>query len=1284
MSTISAGVSDTVNDDELKARFNSFGQVTDVHIAVDTLTNTRRGFAYVQMECTNASLKRCMSLLNGTRWKGKELHLALARPRFVSTLQKEIDHRKKQEQTLQDEREREARGEIVHPVVEPVVMGIKLAKKSHGWKLAGRQGRPVAVMKMYNPYKRRIIVMDPTDNVRSAVRYHQPSQSNTNSISMGGRRKISKPLRETEETPEYLSRIEKTIIDEKRMLRSIAENIGKTGEGSTHTTGQDDAPTQTQIQSQTQSHAAKNVPSNETQKVNTQKENRELRSAAAKACANVMGDDTDDPVVDEKADTYVTFDDVDADTYMDVAITTAVDKEEKCYLMSSTADTEDIVASELDDTATSAKMNSSPTKCEATQPADVVNEPTITDEEPLSEVGDEAQPENICSNVADSMEDDVLREQVVCETAQESVHLSNLDTAKSTAYEASESVDALNAPAPNQEEGLASQSLSMGDGKMPGDDTAVPLSCDKDEGKTGSEVADVSEDSIISDKSSQIAVDEDTDRTDKVAAIGPAKHAMLLDDDNDVDSEPDLPGEDAAADAREDTDPQPTYDARDTGCAISQVDGADDKANSRSRKHTTRPKRQKDKNTDTQPSDESAAKTKKKHLANERRLESLKALRETSKLAQPIKISADAPSNNKNKIRFDDSEDEDMAGDDENDNAASVNRKRKREKKQKRKEKENAKAKRAVAADFMGIGGHSESDEGVQNSVDGNGKRSEKDKRKKRRQEDTESGEGGVKGDGKRSRGKEGTEPFGDNDDGSHSDSSDVPTKTQGLPGVDSSDDNGGDSEDDVGSDAERFAIKPVFEGKGGAELLELKRRYQGDERFQLDSRFIEDESSSSDSESESERGTIGTENATDEPNEEVGMGMRDVAGVRKIELKAERANNKKILESLLGVGVGKKYMQSDARDFEEGFGDEMETGRVDDDEVVRNEKEINKKHFVDMRTMHYDPTNEDMTALLDAKEEEEAPSKKVKRGDEEDHYDKPKAESAALPEVSKEKAFAVHVTAMADYFKMKVPESEVPVGSGTGASMTVGGVEIIDGDDDETVDEKLTTGSSGRDNELEKNENTGFSLGDSFGFGFGADSRDEDEDMDADVETSAQPTQAGSFNLGAILGIKTDYNPDDEDSNVENMSDRTSGDSSESESDAERTFPRKTAVKSNEIKSAKVSTKFGDSTVVAGVNTSVVSQPGERSLLFKWAMPTVAVDSDAGVEGAETADSEQTTSLTGAGKLPALFMRTDTLDVVKKRWMDRREQLTKEFKSKRKGNLRRVKKGGSNNFSRN
>ncbi|XP_054496224.2 nucleolar protein 8 isoform X1 [Agelaius phoeniceus] len=148
------------------------------------------------------------------------------------------------------------------------------------------------------------------------------------------------------------------------------------------------------------------------------------------------------------------------------------------------------------------------------------------------------------------------------------------------------------------------------------------------------------------------------------------------------------------------------------------------------------------------------------------------------------------------------------------------------------------------------------------------------------------------------------------------------------------------DEEEDT--DDERFKIKPQFEGKAGEKLLQLQSRFGTDERFRMDARFLE-----SDSEEEAETNSV----KADEEEE----------------LAAERKKNLQILGSLLNINL---------------------------EQPKPNKTATSVKKFKDINALRYDPTREDH-AVFERKPSATEKESKAKR--------KKKEESETLPQVSEE-----------------------------------------------------------------------------------------------------------------------------------------------------------------------------------------------------------------------------------------------------------------------------------------
>ncbi|XP_056380002.1 nucleolar protein 8 [Hyla sarda] len=158
-------------------------------------------------------------------------------------------------------------------------------------------------------------------------------------------------------------------------------------------------------------------------------------------------------------------------------------------------------------------------------------------------------------------------------------------------------------------------------------------------------------------------------------------------------------------------------------------------------------------------------------------------------------------------------------------------------------------------------------------------------------------------------------------------------------------DSSGEDSDDEEEKDDERFEIKTQYEGRSGAKLMQLQSRFRTDERFKMDARFLED---SSEDEEEAEQ----PQNL-----------QMDEDG-----LSAEKKRNLDILQSVLNINVAPQ---------------------------PASKKAAKTKKFKDLNALQYDPTKEDH-AVFETKAEEEKKESKSE-------IKKKRLEAEKLPEVSKE-----------------------------------------------------------------------------------------------------------------------------------------------------------------------------------------------------------------------------------------------------------------------------------------
>lgn len=67
-------------ESELRALFEPFGEISDVHIATDRNTGRARGFAFVELT-DDESAEKAIAALNGKDMNGRALNVNEARPK---------------------------------------------------------------------------------------------------------------------------------------------------------------------------------------------------------------------------------------------------------------------------------------------------------------------------------------------------------------------------------------------------------------------------------------------------------------------------------------------------------------------------------------------------------------------------------------------------------------------------------------------------------------------------------------------------------------------------------------------------------------------------------------------------------------------------------------------------------------------------------------------------------------------------------------------------------------------------------------------------------------------------------------------------------------------------------------------------------------------------------------------------------------------------------------------------------------------------------------------------
>ncbi|KAG5274223.1 hypothetical protein AALO_G00133670 [Alosa alosa] len=82
------GLSHNISEKDLKDRFGKFGEVSDVEVVTrkDEGGNPVKTFGYININISDDGFKKCLTVLNKSKWKGGTLQIELAKESFLHRL----------------------------------------------------------------------------------------------------------------------------------------------------------------------------------------------------------------------------------------------------------------------------------------------------------------------------------------------------------------------------------------------------------------------------------------------------------------------------------------------------------------------------------------------------------------------------------------------------------------------------------------------------------------------------------------------------------------------------------------------------------------------------------------------------------------------------------------------------------------------------------------------------------------------------------------------------------------------------------------------------------------------------------------------------------------------------------------------------------------------------------------------------------------------------------------------------------------------------------------------
>ena len=80
MNIFIAGLSYSINDNDLKDLFSEYGEIASAKVIMDKQTNRSKGYGFVEIE-EEAAGQKAIDELNGAEYDGRTISVSVARPR---------------------------------------------------------------------------------------------------------------------------------------------------------------------------------------------------------------------------------------------------------------------------------------------------------------------------------------------------------------------------------------------------------------------------------------------------------------------------------------------------------------------------------------------------------------------------------------------------------------------------------------------------------------------------------------------------------------------------------------------------------------------------------------------------------------------------------------------------------------------------------------------------------------------------------------------------------------------------------------------------------------------------------------------------------------------------------------------------------------------------------------------------------------------------------------------------------------------------------------------------
>lgn len=158
------GLDENIGESDIKDRFAHFGTVSDVSVARDAYGGCR-GFAHLTLNGEENTVRKCISSLSGSSWKGKRLKIEEARPSYTEKLKAQEDGECKAEISTEYKRR------LVRHAKDMSLVTDKNVESRKGWR-RGKFGRPIAIVKI-RKLDGSLVVMDPSHDPNALEKFYE-------------------------------------------------------------------------------------------------------------------------------------------------------------------------------------------------------------------------------------------------------------------------------------------------------------------------------------------------------------------------------------------------------------------------------------------------------------------------------------------------------------------------------------------------------------------------------------------------------------------------------------------------------------------------------------------------------------------------------------------------------------------------------------------------------------------------------------------------------------------------------------------------------------------------------------------------------------------------------------------------------------------------------------------------------------------------------------------------------------------------------------------------------